>query len=191
VTLPIRVRRRAELDIDEAFAWYELRGGVSATPSVAPWKPASGGSSGFPWRTPLRTVACVAPAFIAFPTASTTRFAKTALTSSLCTTAVAVRGGAQPPPELLAAGVDIPSIGLGRVVIIFETADVGLPAVVERAQLELSVSGTDADLATRFWSSMPPATRWSSIRSTSSSAPRSSTISTCPRSARRRRWCST
>jgi len=26
VTLPIQVRRRAELDIDEAFAWYELRG---------------------------------------------------------------------------------------------------------------------------------------------------------------------
>jgi len=26
VTLPIRVRRRAEFDIDEAFAWYELRG---------------------------------------------------------------------------------------------------------------------------------------------------------------------
>lgn len=26
MTLPIRVRRRAELDIDEAFAWYELRG---------------------------------------------------------------------------------------------------------------------------------------------------------------------
>jgi plasmid stabilization system protein ParE len=26
VTLPIRVRRRAELDIDEAFTWYALRG---------------------------------------------------------------------------------------------------------------------------------------------------------------------
>ena len=26
MTLPIRVRRRAELDIDEAFAWYALRG---------------------------------------------------------------------------------------------------------------------------------------------------------------------
>jgi len=25
VTLPVRVRRRAELDIDEAYAWYEAR----------------------------------------------------------------------------------------------------------------------------------------------------------------------
>jgi plasmid stabilization system protein ParE len=25
VTLPLRVRRRAELDIDEAYAWYESR----------------------------------------------------------------------------------------------------------------------------------------------------------------------
>jgi toxin ParE1/3/4 len=25
VTLPVRVRRRAELDIDEAYAWYESR----------------------------------------------------------------------------------------------------------------------------------------------------------------------
>jgi len=25
VTLPVRVRRRAELDVDEAYAWYEAR----------------------------------------------------------------------------------------------------------------------------------------------------------------------
>ena len=40
----------------------------------------------------VRTVVCVAPASIGFPTASITRFAKTSLTFSLCTTAVAVRG---------------------------------------------------------------------------------------------------
>ncbi len=26
MTLPVRVRHRAELDVDDAYAWYELRG---------------------------------------------------------------------------------------------------------------------------------------------------------------------
>ena len=49
MTLPIRVRRGAELDIDEAFAWYELRGeGLGDAFLRARWKPASGGSSRHP-----------------------------------------------------------------------------------------------------------------------------------------------
>src|SRR5690606_6477322 len=65
--------------------------------------------------------------------------------------------GAQPPPALLTAGVEIPSIGLGRLVFIFPTADPGLPAVVESARVELSVPADDAELETRFWSSTPVA----------------------------------
>jgi hypothetical protein len=72
VTLPVRVRRRAELDLDDAYAWYESRAEGLGDASFAPWLHAWRGSLVGPRPTLFSTTGCAARAFAASLTASST-----------------------------------------------------------------------------------------------------------------------
>ena len=71
MTLPVRVRARAELDVDEAFAWYESHVEGLGEAFLRAME-ACFASRGTPKHTSWRTTVCAVPGFTAFPTAFTT-----------------------------------------------------------------------------------------------------------------------
>lgn len=72
MTLPVRVRRRAELDVDEAYAWYEALAEGLGEGFLRAVEACFARIVRHPRRTSWRTAVCTGHGFTASPTASTT-----------------------------------------------------------------------------------------------------------------------